>query len=398
MPNNQNEDGVRPSSLSSIIGMNHIKEVIRYDIIGSFKRNDRFPAFMLSGPPGLGKTTVAHAIAHEIKSTVVRVMGASLIKPSDIYDLASQSKDRDVIFIEEAHGIRGKAADTLKPWMDEGVIVGNKDYASHDAPNVIFILTSTNIGMLDAALRNRCRILHLDFYTHDELKQIIRRAAEVQGYNLRNEHALALLARSSRGTARTAIEQRLQRVLNIMAVDRVDFSEAVVRKMFNINEINENGLEKNDIIYLNKLYDLMSQNNGRPASFNTMCQVTGFSDDVIQNTIESYLIHIGAINVNTKGRAITKIGLKIINKEMELNMSQESQTSVASASVSSNNINNINKEELRQRIENKEITSVRDICTEYRLRYGADNPLIKNLLEEMGYEVRRRAGIVKIKN
>lgn len=337
----------RPNTINDVIGLEDVKQTLKYDIGGAIQRGTKIPHILLSGPPGLGKTTIAHIVSKMTGGEVHRVMGSDLSDPSSVLDLASQCKDNDAVFIEEAHGISKKASYILLPWMEEFVLISSNNIP---APKVIFILATTNAGKLSDALRNRCRILNLNYYSVDELKRVIYRAGKSFGYDLDNDDALTLLAQCSRGTPRTAIEQRLDRVLNVMAIDNLPFTFDTVMKTLEIGQIHPMGLEKADLIYCNTLFKIQEINRGSPVSFNLMCQNTGLSSDVISNVIESFLNQSGMIQITPRGRILTELGYRAIGKsfdstqkirentiqyDMEIkNMSNEQTQSVRSRSNS----------------------------------------------------------------
>lgn len=384
----------RPETLDDIIGLHEVKEKIIYAIKGAVNRNTNLPSFVLSGPPGVGKTTIAHIISRLSTGTVHRIMGTDISSPQDVYDLIDNCKDNDCCFIEESHSLRARAATVLLPIMEERLIVGGLG-GSRPAPNVCFIFSTTNAGKLHAALLNRCQLISLNYYSIDDLKKIIHRAGKAHNVDLNDDAALTIMAQSSRGTPRTAIEQRLESVLNVMMVDNLAFSVDTVRKALRMNEVNEYGLDKADLTYCNELVKISKSTGWAPVSLNSLCQSTGYSFDVIVNIIEAYLIKMGIIKVVTKGRILTEYGHNILGVEKT--------TTTITSTYPSKPLNSytpkttVSPSDILNLVESKKVSTLKEICQHFNLKYGLDNPYLVNILNSAGYDVRRHVGIVKIK-
>lgn len=398
---------IRPSTFDEIIGLDRQKILLQYEILGAIKRNKRLPHFLISSPPGLGKTTIAHILAKSTNGQIHRKLGTDIRKPMDVYDLAVNCKDGDIVFIEEAHGIGRLASTVLLPWMEEGVIIGGRSIANlvtDKAPNVSFIFPTTNAGKLSEALRNRCLNVQIDYYSEDEIQKIIVRAGKIYGKDLSIcPEALALLAQSSRGTPRTAVEGRVEPILNIMVVDDLEFNLETVIKYFAVHNINMHGLDESDIRYCEVLYNLTKENGGRPSSFKSLCQATGYSEDVVSNIIESYLIKSGIIRVESRGRLLTKKGYKNIQKEEIMQTDNDGSTnqhvSTAVKTVASATMPTIDKQELRAKYDAGEVKTMQHIATMYGLIYtkAEHRNYIREVLNQIGLTTKQRAGIVPIK-
>jgi Holliday junction DNA helicase RuvB len=390
MPDIANQS-IRPKSLDEIIGLDEIKKSISYDLMGAKIRGCDFPHYVLSAAPGQGKTTLAGIIAAITEGNVHKMLGNDLKTADDIYTVLQQAKDGDVIFVEEAHGINRKVDTVLLPILEEGEIIGGANWGLLKAPKVIFIFATTNAGRLSQALRNRCKTLQLRFYSVDELSLILKRASKILGYDFSDDEAVRLLAQSSRGTPRTAVEQRLEAVLNVMAVDNIPFCVDAVQRSLDLNGVNQWGLERNDLNYCETLYRIQQDNGNRPVALKIISQTLNLADDVI-TTIEQYLNQIGAIIITSRGRILSKLGYEIINREnipdnieitADLNFLPNDQEVKKIAQVP----------DLKTRLENGDFKTIRDICTAYNLRYGTDNPIIKMELAKYGYTAVQRGGI-----
>lgn len=386
----------RPQNLDELVGLKDIKDRLMYESIGAKLRNSKPPSYILTGPPGLGKTTIAHILSKNIgsgKGTVHRHLGADISSPDELYGLLQTAKDDDVFFIEEAHCINRKVDSVLLPLIEEGKILGGQDWGLLIPPKVSFIFSTTSSGRLSHALRTRCKSIHLGFYNVEDLKEIIRRAAIKYNVEVNDDEGLTLLAQSSRGTPRIAVEHRLESVLNVMAVDNVPFSKDVVQKSLKLNNINDFGLERNDMDYCDTLYRIQSQTQ-RPVSVKTLTQALGLADDVVV-TIESYLQQIGVIQVMSKGRILTEAGCGIIGKPPITTTINEIFDKVENTQ---NPQSETKLDDLISRIESGEFKTLKDISQAYSLPYPTSNSVILEKLSQIGYTSKQRKGICKISN
>jgi Holliday junction DNA helicase RuvB len=391
MPDIANQS-IRPKSLDEIIGLEEIKTSINYDLKGAKIRGCDYPHYILSAAPGQGKTTLADIIASLTEGNIHKVLGNDLKSSDDIYTILQQAKDGDVVFVEEAHGINKKVDTVLLPILEEGEVIGGANWGLLKAPKVVFIFATTNAGRLSQALRNRCKVLQLRFYSVDELCLILKRAATILGYQFENAEALRLLAQSSRGTPRTAVEQRLEAVLNVMAVDSLPFSIDTVKKSLELNGVNEWGLERNDLNYCETLYRIQTDNGNRPVSLKIISQTLNLSDDVIE-IIEQYLNQIGVIVITSRGRILSALGYNIIGKE-RLPENLEIKGAIDFIPNISPNIKALaESSDFETRLKGGEFKTIRDICVAYGLRYGIDNDIVKIELAKYGYKSSQRSGI-----
>jgi Holliday junction DNA helicase RuvB len=387
----------RPTELKELIGMETIKQRVDLAINGARLRGMSLPSFIVEGPPGTGKSTIAGIISSMTGGEVHKCLGSDITDPQDIYDLAAQSKDNDVWFIEEAHTIGGGSKKSkyvqavILEMVENGKLLGGSAMTILEAPKVCIVLPTTSAGKLSEPLRTRCSILHTHYYTIDQIKQILLRAATKLGIDIaHDDDALTLLAKSSRGSPRIAVMQRLDGLANVMAVNKVRFNEKSVREFFKIYEINEWGLEGADLAYCKALYHNML-NTGRPASKKTMEQLLGMSEDTLTEVVENYLIQIGAVNIETKGRVITDFGCEIIGMEpIRFNSIEKMMVEQS--------IGQIDMDKLEQllRDPNMRKGGMKVIAGPLGLTYGPDNPRLQAALMSLGYEARRRAGIVPI--
>lgn len=389
---------VRPQSIDEIVGMEYNKQIIKYDVLGARALNEPVPSYIFAGPPGTGKTTLGDVIAIHSKrpngesSEVFKMLGSNIKSPEDLIDIAVQCKDGDIIFLEEAHSIGGGSKNSaycqalLLEWIENFRILGSAGTMNFgpngDAPKVCFLFPTTNPGKLSFALRTRCKILHTSYYNLSDMEEIIRRSANKFGMNVDSDPAaLRLLAQSSRGTPRVAIMHRLDSLRKVMTVDQLPYCLTTVRKCLQINNINDWGLEANDIKYCHILYNKIIENSGRPIAKKTMEHSLGFSSDLI-DIIEAYLHQIDAITIDTRGRKLNQFGCNIIGKNF----------------ITGEVKNNIDEGRLKEILKDSDVrrTGMKGIMGDFGLTYGKDNSRMKAALYACGFIVKRRIGIVPI--
>lgn len=381
-------EAVRPKNLDEVIGMEHNCRIIKYAIEGAIKLNEPLPSFLIVGPSGAGKSTLAGVIAGMSKRSdgepaeIHKYISSDIKNPDDLMNISVQAKDGDVVYIEEAHALNSKVQVNLLEWIENHKLLTTGLIG--EASKVSFILPTTNPGKLTQALRNRCKMLHVSYYSIAELSEILKRAAAKYNLDLDSDKkALKLLAQSSRGTPRTAIIDRLDTLRKVMSVDNRPYNEETVRYCLELNRVNEWGLEGNDILYCHLLYDKLLENNGKPVSKKTMEQVTGFSSDMMEEMIEAYLIQIGVIRITQRGRLFTDFGYDVIGKEQV---------------ITKDDANYLNLENLEKFLEDPAVrkTGMRAIASEFGLKYPQDNGIIREALASLGYKAVQRVGIVRI--
>lgn len=379
---------VRPNNLDDIVGMEHNKKIIRYAIEGSLNLNEPMPSFIVGGPCGTGKSTIAGIIGSMSKrkngepAEVHKYIASDITDPEQLVDISMQSEDGDVVYIEEAHALKTKVQVNLLEWIENHKLLCAGFLG--ETKKVSFVLPTTNPGKLSAALRNRCKILNVSYYSVSELSEILLKAAAKCQMNLSiDQAALKLLAQSSRGSPRTAIIDRLDMLRKIMSVDNREYNIDTVKYCLDINKVNEWGLEANDMLYCHLLYDKILENSGKPVSKKTMEQASGFSSDMMEEMIESYLIQIGVIRITQRGRLFTDFGYSVLEKEPIPEGSSMNDFDL-------DKLNNFLKDPAVRKM------GMRAIASEFSLKYPQDNGIIREALASLGYKAVQKAGIVKI--
>ncbi|WP_456384064.1 Holliday junction branch migration DNA helicase RuvB [Persephonella sp.] len=308
---------LRPLSLDEYIGQDRVKEQISLFIEAAKRKGEILDHVLISGPPGLGKTTLAQLIASELGRNIVFASGPLLEKKGDIAGILSSLEEGDILFIDEIHRLNPSVEETLYPAMEDfkiDIVIG-KGSASRsvriDLPKFTLIGATTRAGMLTSPLLSRFGILlSMDFYDIHSLKRIILRSAGILQIQISPEAALEI-ARRSRGTPRIA-NRLLKRVHDYAVVHgngTVDRETAV--EALDFLEIDENGLDPTDRKYLQIL---VNRYGGKPVGLNTISSALSESKNTIEEVIEPFLIREGYIQKTPRGRIPTEKAFEVVKK------------------------------------------------------------------------------------
>ncbi len=296
---------IRPESLKAYIGQKRVVENLSLAIQAAQKRNEPIEHCLLYGPPGIGKTTLAHIIAKEMGSNIITISGPSIEKVGDIAAILTSLEDKDILFVDEIHRLNRNIEEMLYSALEDfklDIVVGQGPGAKTlriDLPRFTFIGATTRIGMLTNPLRDRFGlILRLEYYSLNELIDIIKRSAYVLNIKIDDESA-QIIAKRSRSTPRIA-NKILRRVRDLAQIKQVDvIRKNITQEALDIINIDENGLD-----YLDKKYlDIINNTfNGGPVGIETLSSSLGEDKKTLEEVVEPYLLQCGYIKKTPKGR------------------------------------------------------------------------------------------------
>lgn len=306
---------LRPTTFNEYVGQEKTKRNLKILIAASKKRSEPLEHILLHGPSGLGKTTLAYLIAKDFGSGIRITSGAALQKAGDIGSILTGLSDGDFLFIDEVHRLNKSIEETLYPAMENyklDIIIGKGNSAKTlqiNLPKFTLIAATTRISLLSNPFRSRFGVQHrLDFYTQEEIEQILARSAKMLGINARPE-AMEIVAKSSRFTPRIA-NRLLKRVRDYAEVDGKNVidskSASAALKLLDIDEI---GLEQTD---RQILLAIASNFNGGPVGLKSIAAAVSEEEDTIEDVYEPYLMQIGFIARTGRGRVITDAGSRHI--------------------------------------------------------------------------------------
>ena len=301
----QQENVLRPKTLSEYIGQTKVKENMKVYIEAAKKREEPLDHVLLYGPPGLGKTTLANIISHEMNSNLKITSGPAIEKPGDLAALLTNLSEFDVLFIDEIHRLNKSVEEILYPALEDftlDIIIGKGPSARSirlDLPKFTLIGATTRAGSLTTPLRDRFGIVErLELYNSEELTTIVKRSANILDIAIENEAAVEI-AKRSRGTPRIA-NRLLKRVRDYAAVlgngtITIDIAKIALNKL----DIDDMGL---DSIDRRLLRTLIEKYKGRAVGIETLATTLGEEITTIEDVYEPYLIQIGYISRTPRGR------------------------------------------------------------------------------------------------
>ncbi len=309
---------LRPQSFDDYIGQERLKKNLKLAIAAAKKRDDPIDHVLLYGPPGLGKTTMATVIANEMGTNIRVTAGPAIERAGDLASILTNLQDGDVLFIDEIHRLSRTVEEVLYSAMEDyklDIVIGKGPAARSvrlDLPKFTVIGATTRTGALAAPLRDRFgHIYRLEFYTHDEIGQIISRASNILESKIHPD-AATILSTRARLTPRIA-NRLLKRVRDFADVNGDGIIDTVTtHKALEMLEIDELGLDPADRQLLLAMIDNYGNN---PVGLNTIAALTGDEATTIEDFYEPYLLQIGFIERTPRGRRVTAKGFTHLGKQ-----------------------------------------------------------------------------------
>jgi Holliday junction DNA helicase RuvB len=314
-------EGLRPKSLDEFIGQKKIKENLKIFIEAARKRDEPLDHVLLYGPPGLGKTTLAHIIAREMGANIRITSGPAIERPGDLAAILTNIKEGDVIFIDEIHRLSHVVEEVMYPAMEDyeiDIIIGKGPSARSirlELPKFTLVGATTRAGLLTSPLRDRFGMsMRFDFYEPADLKTIIDRSAKILGMDMGAEGSMEI-AKRSRGTPRIA-NRLLRRVRDFASVgNNTVIDKGIVNDSLNKLDVDFLGLDGMDRRILRKI---IKDFDGGPVGAETLAVTVSEEVETIEDVYEPYLIQIGFINRTPRGRVATKAAVEHLKKMGEI--------------------------------------------------------------------------------
>jgi holliday junction DNA helicase RuvB len=300
---------LRPRTLGEFVGQERVKEQLALLIEGARARGEPVDHLLFSGPPGLGKTTLASIVAGEMGAGFQPTSGPALDRPSDLAAILTNLEDGDVLFVDEIHRMPRPVEEVLYPALEDfnlDVVLGKGPTARSirlDLPRFTLVAATTRPGRITLPLRERFGFSpRLDYYSRDELRTIVRRSAGILAVDTDGDGA-AEIARRSRGTPRVA--NRLLRRVRDFAQVRHDgvISGDIARRGLELFEVDGEGLDRLDIAVLRTVVDKFG---GGPVGLTTLAASVGEETDTVEDVVEPYLLQLGFLQRTPRGRVATE--------------------------------------------------------------------------------------------
>ena len=313
------EPNLRPQSLNDYIGQEKLKANLKVYIDAAKARGESLDHVLFYGPPGLGKTTLSGIIANEMGVNMKVTSGPAIEKPGEMAAILNNLQEGDILFVDEIHRLNRQVEEVLYPAMEDyaiDIMIGKGASARSirlDLPKFTLVGATTRAGLLSAPLRDRFGVMHhLEFYTHEELKTIIIRSAQVLGVEI-DEKGAAEIAKRSRGTPRLA-NRLLKRVRDFAQVKydgRITYDVACFA--LNLLEVDQYGLDKID----RRILQTMIVNfQGGPVGLETLAAAIGEDSGTLEDVYEPYLLQNGFLNRTPRGRMASALAYEHLGYQM----------------------------------------------------------------------------------
>jgi len=318
------ENILRPRSLSEYIGQEKTKDSLSVFIRAAKIRKEPIEHILIYGPPGLGKTTLAHVLANETGSNIRVTSGPAIERAGDLISILTSLEDSDIIFIDEIHRLNKVIEEVLYPAMEDycvDLVIGKGPSAKTlrvDLPRFTLIGATTRISLISSPMRDRFGIVQpLDFYEIDEIKKIILRSAKILGISI-DKPSIDEIATRSRKTPRIA-NRLLKRVRDFGAV----YNENKISKEVSLDALERIGIDQNGFDEVDRriLKTLIEKFGGGPVGIETLAASTSIDRNTIEEVVEPYLMQAGFIKRTPKGRMATDSAFLVFGKNKQAKLS-----------------------------------------------------------------------------
>lgn len=300
---------VRPKEINEYIGQQGVREQLQLSISAAKMRGEHLDHVLLYGPPGLGKTTLSHIIAQEMGVTLRQTSGPVIDKPGDLAAILTRLEPNDVLFVDEIHRLSPVVEEVLYPAMEDfqiDIVIGEGPAAQSvkiDIPPFTLVGATTRAGLLTSPLRDRFGIVQrLEFYSNDELRQIVERSSNILGMISETDGAMEI-AKRSRGTPRIA--NRLLRRVRDFAQVKADsvITQLIASEALDLLEVDPEGLDKMD---RRMLETMIEKFDGGPVGIDSIATSLGEERGTIEDVIEPFLVQKGFLIRTPRGRIATR--------------------------------------------------------------------------------------------
>lgn len=317
---------LRAGSWGEFRGQEKLKEALKIAITAAKKRKEPLEHILLYGPPGLGKTTMAHLIGKELGVSVRVTSGPAIERAGDLASILTNLEPHDILFIDEIHRLNKVVEETIYPAMEDfalDIVIGKGPSARTlrlDLPPFTIVGATTRIGLLSHPLRDRFGVIsRLSFYEPDELKHILSQAAKKLSTTI-HPTALTELSRRGRGTPRVAL-RLLKRVRDVAQVEgEGEITEAILARSLSILEVDAMGLDSSD---RRLLLTIIEKFAGGPVGIETLAAALSEDIGTVEEVLEPYIMQIGFLKRTPRGRVVTTEGFKHLGKTIPKHLQEE---------------------------------------------------------------------------